>query len=157
MPIISINLALHLLAVVVWVGGMFFAHQVLRPAAVEQLEPPQRLPLWVAVFRRFFPWVWVSVTVVPATGYWMIFNIFQGFAGSPLYVHVMNGIGLLMIAVYLFVFFVPYAALKRAVTDQDWPAGGKALATIRKLVGFNLLLGLATIVVAGGGRYLGLG
>ncbi|WP_343074980.1 hypothetical protein [sulfur-oxidizing endosymbiont of Gigantopelta aegis] len=50
----SLAFTLHLLSAVIWVGGMFFAHMILRPSAVEQLEPPQRLPLWVAVFGRFF-------------------------------------------------------------------------------------------------------
>ena len=45
---------LHLLAVLLWVGGMFFAHFILRPAAVEALEAPQRLKLMDAVLRRFF-------------------------------------------------------------------------------------------------------
>ncbi len=46
--------ALHLLAAVVWVGGMFFAWMILRPAAVDILEPPARLRLWLSVFKRFF-------------------------------------------------------------------------------------------------------
>ena len=52
---------LHLLSVLIWVGGMFFAYMILRPAAVEVLEPPPRLRLWANVFGRFFPWVWASV------------------------------------------------------------------------------------------------
>ena len=68
----SIALSLHVLAIVVWVGGMFFAHQALRPAAVSTLEPPLRLQLWVATFKRFFPWVWVCVIIVLATGLWMM-------------------------------------------------------------------------------------
>lgn len=44
---------LHVLATVVWVGGMFFAHFVLRPIAVAQLPPPQRLPF--SRVRHFHP------------------------------------------------------------------------------------------------------
>ena len=33
---------LHVLAVVIWVGGMYFAHQMLRPVAADLLAPPQR-------------------------------------------------------------------------------------------------------------------
>lgn len=150
----SIALSLHALAAVVWVGGMFFAHQVLRPTAAGQLEPPARLPLWVGVFGRFFPWVWVAVLALPATGYWVIFAVYGGFASTPVYVHIMNGTGLLMIAIYLFLFFTAYPALKRAVAAQDWPTGARRLATIRRIVGTNLLLGLVTVVVAVGGRYL---
>ena len=43
-PFMRIALWLHLLATVVWVGGMFFAHVALRPA-VAALPPPVRLPL----------------------------------------------------------------------------------------------------------------
>ena len=36
----ALAFTLHLLAVVIWVGGMFFAHFMLRPSAIEKLEPP---------------------------------------------------------------------------------------------------------------------
>ena len=42
----------HLLAIIVWVGGMVFAHFFLRPAA-QSLEPPQRLRLMHDVAARF--------------------------------------------------------------------------------------------------------
>ena len=51
----ALSIALHILAAVLWVGGMFFAHQVLRPVAATQFEPPARLKMWVGVFSRFFP------------------------------------------------------------------------------------------------------
>ena len=64
----SYSIALHLLAAVVWVGGMIFAHNSLRPAAAQVLEPPLRLELWVQVFRRFFVLVWISIAVILASG-----------------------------------------------------------------------------------------
>lgn len=149
----GIAVLLHVLAVVIWVGGMFFAHQCLRPVAAEQLELPQRLPLWVGVFARFFPWVWVCVTAVLATGLWMIFVFFGGFAGVGLYVHIMFGLGLIMMAIFMHVYFAPYKRLTRAVEAQDWPAGGQQLAQIRKMVGINTAIGLITIAIASGGRY----
>jgi len=51
-----IGMTLHVLAAVIWVGGMFFAHMVLRPSA-GPLEPAVRLSLWSRVFPRFFFWV----------------------------------------------------------------------------------------------------
>lgn len=150
----SIAIALHVLSVVIWVGGMFFAHQALRPAAVEVLEPPLRLPLWVATFKRFFPWVWVAVSLILLSGYFMIFFYFGGFGNLPLFVHIMNGLGLLMMAIYLHVFFAPYKRLKKAVAAENWPEGGKQLAQIRMMVGINTILGLLTISIATGGRYL---
>ena len=88
-----IAITLHLLAVVIWVGGMFFAYMALRPAAASLLEPPQRMPLWVGTFARFFPWVWTAVILLPVTGYWMIFTVFGGFQSLALYIHIMQGLG----------------------------------------------------------------
>lgn len=144
---------LHLQGIVIWVGGMFFAHQILRPVAADQLEPPLRLPLWVGVFKRFFPWVWVSVALVLISGLFMI-AILGGMGSVPLYVHAMLGTGTVMMAIFAHVFFVPFARLKRAVVSQDWKAGGAALANIRQLVGINLVLGLVTIALATAGAML---
>ena len=81
--------SLHILAAIIWIGGMFFAVLVLRPAA-GPLEPPERLDLWRRVFARFFPWVWLSLVLLLGTGYWMIFEGFGGFAQLPLHIHLMH-------------------------------------------------------------------
>ena len=150
----SLSIALHLLSAVIWVGGMIFAHNSLRPAAVQVLEPPLRLQLWVLVFRRFFVLVWLSIVILLATGYWMLFHYFGGFAGAGIHIHIMHGAGWLMILVYLYVFFLLYRRLRQAVVIQDYKLAGAQLNKIRKMVGFNILLGLLVISVASGGRYL---
>lgn len=144
---------LHVIGVVIWVGGMFFAYTVLRPIAAGQLEPPTRLKLWVGVFGLFFPWVWVSIAVILATGFWLIFGAYGGMGGVGFYVHAMLGLGIVMMLIFFHVFFAPYARLKRAVADEDWPAGGKQLSMIRRLVGINTVLGFITIAIGSGGRY----
>lgn len=150
----SFSIALHLLAAVVWVGGMIFAHNSLRPAAVRVLEPPLRLELWVQVFRRFFVLVWISVAVILATGYWMLFSYFGGFAGAGIHIHIMHGGGIIMVLIYLHVFFAPYRRLRQAVIVQDYPVAGAQLNQIRRMVGINILIGLSVIVIASAGRYL---
>lgn len=147
-------LTLHLLSAVIWVGGMFFAHTILRPTAASQLEPPVRLTLWVGVFKRFFPFVWVAVLLLPITGYIMVFSFYQGFEHAPKYIHIMNGLGILMILIYMHVFFAPYKRLKLAVASENWAEGGKKLNQIRIMVGVNLVIGLVVITVAAAGRYL---
>ncbi len=150
----SVNIALHLLSAVIWVGGMFFAHMALRPSAAQVLEPPHRLQLWVQVFKRFFLWVWLSIIVILVTGYWMLFGFFGGFANAGIHIHLMHGGGILMVLIYLHVFFAPYRRLRHAVVVQDYPEGVKQLAQIRKLVTLNLSIGLIVVLVASGGRYL---
>jgi len=153
----SLAFTLHLIGAVIWVGGMFFAHMILRPSAVEELEPPQRLPLWVAVFGRFFFWVWIAVATILISGYWMIFDVFGGLLGlKALYIQIMHVIGLIMSGIYAYIFFVPYKKLKAAVANKEYPVGGALMNKIRQLVTTNLVLGLITIVVASGGKYINL-
>lgn len=139
-----VALFVHVISVVVWVGGMFVAHQAVRPAAVAALDPPQRLKLWAGIFRRFFAWVWASVVLILASGVWMMIEM----GTVPIYAQAMAAIGIIMMAIFLHIFFAPYRRLKRAVTAADWTAGAAALGQIRMLVGLNLALGLLTIAVA---------
>lgn len=148
---IAVSLALHVVAAAVWVGGMFFAWMALRPAAL-QLEPPQRLRLWAESFRRFFPWVWAIVILLPVTGLALIFRKFGGMAGSALYIHLMLALGLVMILIFLHVWFAPYRRLRAAVAAENWQAGGAALASIRRLIGLNLVIGLVTLAIVGFGQ-----
>lgn len=150
----SVAITLHLLSSVVWVGGMFFAYVCLRPVAASSLEAPARLQLWAGVFGSFFPWVWASVVLLLATGYWMLFAGFGGFAAVGVHVHLMQAIGILMMLLFGHVFFAPYRRLRAAVSQQDWAAGGAALGQIRKLVAANLILGVIVVAVGSGGRYL---
>ena len=89
--------ALHALAAVAWVGGMFFAYMVLRPSA-GPLEPRLRLALWQRVFSRFFPWVRASIAVLLASGYAMLFLHFGGFKGAGPHIHVMQATGILIVS-----------------------------------------------------------
>ena len=150
----SVSIALHLLSAVIWVGGMFFAYMALRPAAASLLEPPQRLQLWVQVFKLFFFWVWLSVIAILVTGYWMLFSVFGGFANAGMHIHLMHGAGLVMVLIYLHVFFAPYRRLRHAVVVQDYPEGARRLAQIRRLIALNLSIGLVVVVIASGGRYI---
>ena len=149
---IASALALHMLAAVAWVGGMFAAYLCLRPAA-GALEPPQRLKLWRAFLRRFFLWVWASAILLVATGYWMLVTHFGGFAGAPPYVDIMQALGWLMILLFVLLFHGPWLKFKRAVDAEDWPAAAVRLNHIRIIIAINLPLGLIVVVVGGTGRY----
>jgi len=143
---------LHVTGVTVWVGGMFFAYQCLRPVAAQVLAPPERLRLWRGVFARFIPWVWAAVVLIPVSGLTIMSAI--GMAAAPLRWHLMMLVGFVMIAIFLAVYLLPYRALQRAVEAQDWAAGAAALARIRRLVGINVILGLLTIAIATAGRLI---
>ena len=133
--------ALHALAAVVWVGGMFFAYMVLRPSA-GPLEPPLRLALWARIFGRFFPWVWASIAVLLVSGYAMLFLRFGGFAGAGLHIHVMQVTGILMMALFLHLFFAPWRRFSRAVETgafQDAAASLDGSAASSRSISFSEL------------------
>jgi len=147
-------LILHVLSAVVWVGGMFFAYMVLRPVVAGLLDLPQRLTLWARVLATFFPWAWLAVITLLATGYGMLFLFFGGFAHTPIYVHLMQAVGIVMMLIFGHIYYSPFRRLQRAVADRDWQGGDRQLAQIRRLVGTNLVLGLVNLAVAAGGRMI---
>jgi uncharacterized membrane protein len=144
-------LLLHVLGVVVWVGGMFLMHVAVRPAAVELLQPPQRLPLIASVLGRFFFWVAVAIVAVLVSGIGMILEG-GGFRNAHLSVHLMFAIGLAMMAIFLHIRLAPFKRLQRAIVSSDWPQAGRHLEQVRQLVTTNLVLGIVTIAVATIGR-----
>ena len=137
-------LFLHLLSVAVWVGGMTFAHFCLRPA-VADLSPQLRLPLWEAVFARFFNLVGASIIVILLTGGYLLAQVG---AHPPWPLNAMAGIGVLMMLLFGHIRFALYPRLKRAVQAQDWPGGARTVGTVRRMVTVNLILGIVTIAVA---------
>ena len=134
---------LHVMGVVVWVGGMFFAHMALRPS-VQSLAPPERLPLLAATLSRFIAWVAVAIVAIVASGIAMIVMLDR----VALYVHAMTAIGLAMMVVYAYIVAVPLRILRGGVAARDWPRAGLAMQRIRQLVAVNLVLGIVVIAVA---------
>ena len=166
MRLYALMVFLHVLAAVVWVGGMFVMHFAVRPVAVAQLPPAQRLPLLAEILGRFFGWVAAAVLVVLATGVAMIFGIGaaagaaeagKGAFGEGMRlahgsVHLMFGLGVLMSLIFAFIRLMPFARLRDALAAQQLPAAAGHLDLIRRLVAVNLVLGVVTVATATLGR-----
>ncbi len=150
--LLALTIAAHALSAVIWVGGMFFAYVCLRPS-LGPLDPPVRLQLWADVFSRFFVWVWIIAIALPLTGNYLIIGVYGGFANVGLNIHIMNGLGWIMVGLFALLYFIPYRRFGAAVTGQDWPEAAKHLNTIRQIVATNLGLGLIVIAIATSGRY----
>lgn len=145
----AVLLPLHMLAALIWVGGMFFAHFMLRPS-VGPLDPPLRLGLWRRVFARFFPWVWAAIAVLLVSGFTMRD---LGFSGR--YVDLMMGIAIIMMLAFGHLYFVPWKRFRLAVDGGNFAEAGKQITQIRYIVTFNLALGLIVAVIGAGGRFWG--
>ena len=147
-------LILHVFSAVVWVGGMFFALLMLRPAT-SPLDSAVRLALWERVFGRFFPWVFAAIVLLLASGYAMVFGVFAGFKGIGLHVHIMQATGILMMLLFFHLYFAPWRRFRGALAREDPAAAARQLDQIRWIVTINLVLGLLTVAVGSSGRYWG--
>jgi uncharacterized membrane protein len=152
--IATVALTLHSLSAVVWVGGMFFAYLILRPASLP-LDRALRFELWTRVLGRFFVWVIAAIVLLIASGDAMIFGVFAGFGGIGLPVQLMMGTGILMMLLFFHLYFAPWRRFRTAVARQDWALAGRQLGQIRMIVGINLVLGLVTVAIGSTGRYWG--
>ena len=134
---------LHILGFTIWIGGMFFAHNALRPAVATTLEPPLRLTLLLGVFTRFFRWVGLAIALILGSGLYMMAQMSK----PPVPVTLMSVIGIIMMLIFGHIYFASFKRMQRGVAAQEWQAAGVAMASIRKLVALNLALGLLTILI----------
>jgi len=142
----------HVLSIIVWIGGMVFMHFFLQPAA-RQLEAPVRVRLMRDILSRYFQAVLVASLLTLASGVWMLGRVARqavqsgGSFEMPLAWIVMATLGLVMVTLFMYIRFVLHKRLVRAVTASDWTAGGAALAQIRRWAAVNLGLGLVILLV----------
>ncbi len=141
-------LFVHLAAVVVWIGGMSFAHFCLRPAAVAVLQAPQRLPLMSSALGRFFTIVGWAIVLLWASGLAMFVGVFTGAGRAPWNWNAMAALGAVMTIVFLVIVLRGHPRMREALEAGELPAAGAALDAIRRLVVVNLLLGWITVAVA---------
>jgi uncharacterized membrane protein len=144
---------LHVVAIIVWVGGMFFAHFFLR-SALGQLELPTRLKFMHQVLGRFFKAVIIASVTTLVTGYWMIGRLARASSEAnipfamPLSWTIMAGLGTIMVLIFFHIRFALYKRFSLATLAQDWNAAAKSMQTLRTWVGINLLIGVITVLVA---------
>ena len=142
----------HVLSIIVWIGGMVFAHFFLRPA-LAQIEPPVRLRLMHDVLGRFFHAVLIAALLTLASGVWMLGRVAKQVVQSgggfemPLSWTIMATLGVVMVAIFMHIRFALYKRLSRAVAAAEWAAGGAAMAQIRTWVSINLGLGVLVLLV----------
>ncbi|HEX7382224.1 MAG TPA: CopD family protein [Nevskiaceae bacterium] len=142
---VALAVVLHALSAVVWVGGMFFAWLLLRPAS-GALEAGARLALWQRVLGRFLAWVAVAVLLLFATGFYMVAAL-GGMGRVSAWVHVMLALGVAMTLLFGWAWWEPFRRLRAASGAADRKTAGNQLRQIARLVGVNLTLGLVTVAI----------
>jgi uncharacterized membrane protein len=141
---------LHLLALFVWIGGMFFTLACLRPA-LAVLDAPARPQLMQAVLARFLPIVNAAIGLVLLSGLTMIWSAWRAAADAgaefrlpPSWI-VMIVLGATMMAIFGHLRGRLYRRLQAALQAKDGPSTAALLARIRRAVAINLGLGLVIV------------
>ena len=143
---------LHVLSIILWIGGMVFTHFFLRPA-VAQLEPAVRLRLMHDVLGRFFQAVLAASLLTVVTGVWMLGRVAKQVVQSggnfemPLAWTAMATLGIAMVAIFMHIRFVLYRRFSCLVAASDWSAGGAVLGQLRNWVSINLGMGVVVLLV----------
>ncbi len=138
---------LHLIAGVVWLGGMTFMLVALRPAVVAHMEPQPRARLMATIWGRFFPVVLGAIVVLFTTGsnlYTTAFRAMKAATGAgsvPLGWNLMLVGGLAMMLIFGHIFFAGFRKFKRALAQEEWAVVGASAAQIHRLMVVNFVLG----------------
>ena len=149
---LHITQLLHLIAAIVWMGGMACLLFALRPAALALLEGPVRARLMVGVWQRFFNIVAGCVVVLFFSGmhlYTSGFRAIKAVAGTGSVAwgwNLMLLVGVFMFFIFGHIYFGGFRKFKRAVAAGDFPVAAQAAAQIHTLVVTNFVLGWVAIV-----------
>ena len=143
---------LHLIAGIVWMGGMTFMLFALRPAAIAAMEAQPRAILMGEIWKRFFALVLGAIVLLFATGTHLYTQTFRatrlatGDGGVPLGWNIMLVLGLVMMLIFGHIYFAGFKKYKRAVAAGDWPLAAKAASMIHTMTLINFSLGWLAIV-----------
>ena len=143
---------LHLIAGIVWMGGMTFMLFALRPAAIAAMEAQPRAILMGEIWKRFFALVLGAIVLLFATGTHLYTQTFRatrlatGDGGVPLGWNIMLVLGLVMMLIFGHIYFAGFKKYKRAVAAGDWPLAAKAASLIHTMTLINFSLGWLAIV-----------
>lgn len=153
---------IHIMATVIWIGGIFFFDRILPPP-MKELEPPQAGKLNQAVVKRFTPVAWLSIIVIIATGLIRAagigaFNLDTLF--NTLYGNLLLGKMGLVVIMIINGLIITATSLRMSKLAAASPPSQEELAQlglrIKSLSGTNLILGTVTIFLAVALRAIGL-
>ena len=135
----SIMAWLHIMAVVVAVGGSAFALLMLRPTALTLMEPAEAMRLMGAVQARFRWTVWTAIAVFVVTGVYLAWE-YRGIDSVDLLFDTTFGRTLFVKSVLAIVLFA-------GVLSVTLPVSWLAWFRQRQVTILRLNLAVATVIV----------
>ncbi len=147
------NVWLHILAAVIWIGGMLFLSLVAVPVLRRIDAPLVRRDLFRAMAQRFRRLVWICVAILIPTGIVNVLYYGNTAAGSPYMkaLHIKLGLVAFLILMGLLHDFVIGPRASRAMSRDGLPPTGAdhLMVALAPWIGrFNLLLGIVILMLA---------
>jgi len=141
----------HMLATVIWVGGMIYATFVLVPAT-EAIDPPLRGRLMGAAGQRFTPLVWVSIAVLLVTGFFktpsgMLFSLASTYGILLTVKHLVVLLMVVNAVLITFVFSPKMVQLALPPGERPPPELGKVQGQMEKVGLLNTFLGVLLLLL----------
>lgn len=72
---VTLALAIHLLAIVLWIGGVAMVTTVLMPAVRQFKAPAERLAFFESIERRFASQARATTLIAAASGFYMVYRL----------------------------------------------------------------------------------
>ncbi len=146
--------AIHVLAIVAWIGGVSFVTTVLMPAIRRANPPPERL----AAFLKFEgPFAWQARIAVAAAGLSGLYMVWRGELWgrfeSPRFwwMHAMVCVWLIFAAMLFLI--EPLVLHRRLQAAAATGEAGPLFARMERLHRLLLAMALITVVAAAGGAH----
>ena len=135
----------HVLAVVLWIGGVGFVTTVVLPAIGRHTPPPARLAAFARFERRFVKQARVLVALAGASGFWMAYRLgyFSEAGLAPWWLIAMIGLWCVFAAM---LFVVEPLAVRRKSAGRG--GSDKAFDVLTRA--HRVLLAVSLLVVAAG-------
>jgi uncharacterized membrane protein len=144
---VTIARVAHILAVVLWIGGVGFVTTVLLPTVRQLKEPAERAELFETIERRFASQARITTALVGLSGFYMLirFNLWDRFQHLAYWwMHAMIAVWLIFTAM---LFVIEPFILRR---KRAWQASEKPEGTLKAQHWLHwILLILSLITVAG--------
>lgn len=137
----SLVLAVHIISITLWIGGIFYAVAILRPS-LGLLDATQRTSIMLQTMSRFFKGLTHAIPTALISG-WLLILHEGGFANAPWTVNAMQAFGIIMAGLFARLYFGPFQKVRRAIRPQ-----ASAFDSIRTQMLIIMALGFLAILSA---------
>lgn len=147
----TIARALHVLAVVVWIGGVAFVTTIVMPFIRRSSGPADRLEAFHRIEGRFAPQARFWVLLAGASGFWMTWRADLWWRFSDPHYWWMHAMVIIWLFFTVMLFVLEPLVLHRRMADSPDPAGDfHRMAWMHRVL---MVLSLGTVAAAVAGSH----